>query len=83
MDNVDELPFEQALEELEVILEKLEGEGLTLDETVNLYKRGRLLAQRCQSMLDTVALRIEQLTAGEGGEVEATPFPNGQPPAVS
>jgi exodeoxyribonuclease VII small subunit len=82
MDNVDDLPFEKALEELEAILEKLEGEGLTLDETVTLYQRGRLLAQRCQAMLDTVALRVEQLAAGEDGEDRAVPFADGQPPAA-
>jgi exodeoxyribonuclease VII small subunit len=74
MDKAEELPFERALEELETILEKLEGEGLTLDETVTLYERGRLLARRCQTMLDTVALRVEQLSVSENGDVHTEPF---------
>jgi exodeoxyribonuclease VII small subunit len=74
MEEKDDLTYEQALEELEGILSKLEGEGLTLDETVALYERGRTLAQHCQQLLDTVELRIQQVREDEHGESHVEPF---------
>jgi exodeoxyribonuclease VII small subunit len=74
MDKTTDLAFEEALTELESVVERLEGEGLTLDETVALYKRGRDLAGHCQHLLDTVELRVEQLTTeGESRPVSFTP----------
>lgn len=75
MTSVEDMPFEAALAELESIVERLEGEGLGLDETVTLYERGRLLAQRCQVLLDTVSLRVQQVSADESGNPVVTPFP--------
>ncbi|MGC9349044.1 MAG: exodeoxyribonuclease VII small subunit [Anaerolineae bacterium] len=72
MEETEDLAFEEALVELESVVERLEGEGLTLDETLALYERGRDLADHCQHLLDTVELRVEQLTTG--GEPEAVPF---------
>lgn len=74
MDPVEELSFEEALSELETIVEKLESEGLTLEATMTLYQRGRALSQRCQHLLDTAELRVQQI-ATEGGEhAEPVPF---------
>ena len=74
MDQDDGLTYEQALEELEGILAKLEGEGLTLDETVALYERGRALAQYCQKLLDTVELRVQQVREDDNGVSRLEPF---------
>ncbi len=75
MDQDDNLTYEAALTELEGILAKLEGEGLTLDETVTLYERGRALTRHCQQLLDKVELRVQQVREGENGEVRVDPFP--------
>jgi exodeoxyribonuclease VII small subunit len=75
MDQVEELTYEQALEELEGILAKLEGEGLALDETVALYERGRTLSQHCQRLLDKVELRVQQVREDESGVTRVEPFP--------
>lgn len=69
-----DLTYEQALQELEATVARLEGEGLELDETVELYERGKALAQHCQSLLDAVELRVQQVNAGENGEVRIEPF---------
>ncbi len=74
MDSIKDLAFEEALAELEALVRRLEGEDLSLDKTVELYQRGRLLAQHCQTLLDTVALQVEQLSTDPDGTVRVEPF---------
>lgn len=62
MDDLEALSFEEALTELELVVERLEGEVLPLDEAVKLYNRGQALAKLCQRRLDEVELKVEQLS---------------------
>jgi len=73
MESIEQLSFEDALAELESVVEKLEDGTLDLSQTVVLYQRGRALATRCQHLLDTVELRIQQLVpaGADGYEVAA------------
>ena len=59
---LDKLTFEQALAELESVVTQLEVGELTLEESLNLFERGQLLAGYCQMQLDEAVLRVEQLT---------------------
>lgn len=63
---VSELTYEQAFEELEKIVEALEGEQRSLEEAIALFERSQALAQRCAELLDTADLKVQQLT--EEGE---------------
>ena len=63
MSEIEELTFEQALLELEEIVTKLEAGELTLEESLALFERGQLLANRCNVQLDEATLRVEQLTS--------------------
>lgn len=74
MESIKDLPFEKAVTELESVVGKLEGDGLSLDETVALYERGRALAAHCQQLLDSVSLRVQQLSVGAEGEATVIPF---------
>lgn len=67
---IEDLAFEDALQELSTIVQQLEGGDLKLEETVALYQRGQQLAERCQTLLDEVALRVQQLRPD--GEVVAS-----------
>jgi exodeoxyribonuclease VII small subunit len=58
----NDLSFEKAFEELEMIVAKLESGELTLEESVTLFERGRKLSAHCQSLLDKAELRVNQLT---------------------
>ncbi|MCA9924169.1 MAG: exodeoxyribonuclease VII small subunit [Anaerolineales bacterium] len=62
-DDLESMTFEQALQELEEIVTKLEVGDLTLEETLSLFERGQKLAARCNIQLDEATLRVEQLTA--------------------
>lgn len=67
---IEDLAFEEALQELSAIVQQLEDGELKLEETVALYQRGQQLAERCQTLLDEVALRVQQLQPD--GEVVAS-----------
>ena len=58
----EDLSFEEALTELEAVVDRLEGEALPLDEAVALYHRGQVLAAICQKRLDNVELQVEKLS---------------------
>jgi len=60
---VESLNYEQALAELEKILSELENEPHDLEISMQLFERGRLLIQRCQSLLDSAELKVRQLSA--------------------
>lgn len=74
MDEINELSFEEALMELEQTVAELESGNLSLDASLDLFERGRLLAEHCSLLLDKAQLRIEQLT--EDGEIISLTPPN-------
>ena len=59
---VEELSYEQALTELEVIVASLEANKLQLDESMALYERGQALTKHCIALLDKAELRVKQLS---------------------
>ena len=69
------LSFEDALSELEAIVEKLEGGTVDLDKAIDAYARGMSLKQHCQARLEEARLRVEQIKLPEnGGAAAAQPF---------
>jgi exodeoxyribonuclease VII small subunit len=61
---VEELNYEEALAELEGIVESLEGEQNPLEEAMRLFERGQALAARCSELLESAQLKVQKL-AGE------------------
>lgn len=61
---VDQLPYETAYAELEMIVTALEGDGGALDDALALYERGQVLARRCAALLDQAELKV-RLLSGE------------------
>lgn len=61
---VEELTYEEALAELEEIVEALEGEQNPLDEGMKLFERGQALIVRCGGLLEAAQLKVQKL-AGE------------------
>ncbi len=68
MDMISQLSFEEAYEELEEIVTKLETGDLPLDEAVELFERGRRLSDHCQKVLDEAELRVNKLA--DDGDLE-------------
>ncbi len=57
----EELNFEELIEELENITNKLEKEQLPLDKAVSLFEEGIKLSQKCNSKLEDAEKRISIL----------------------
>ncbi|MCK4449916.1 MAG: exodeoxyribonuclease VII small subunit [Anaerolineae bacterium] len=74
MNEVEKLSFEEAFKELEDAVHRLEGGGLTLDESIALFERGMTLAQHCGQKLDDAELKVSQLVPSDEGGYETIPF---------
>ncbi len=59
---LEDLSFEEALQELEGAVQRLEGGDLALEEALALYERGMRLVQYCNDLLDKAELQVEQVT---------------------
>ena len=70
LDELAELPFEEAYRRLEDTVARLEQGELSLTDSELLYRQGMELAGRCQQLLNETELRITQI--GDGRE-NATP----------
>jgi exodeoxyribonuclease VII small subunit len=57
----DELTFEQARDELEGIVRRLEDGRTSLDEALDLWERGVRLYVLCRAKLDGAEERVEEL----------------------
>jgi exodeoxyribonuclease VII small subunit len=56
-----EIRFEEAYQELMTIVDQLEAGDLTLDESMALFERGRILVTLCETQLNAAELRVSQL----------------------
>ncbi|HJV44456.1 MAG TPA: exodeoxyribonuclease VII small subunit [Bacillota bacterium] len=61
-----ELSFEEALSQLEQIVEALETGDVPLEKAINLFQDGMLLSQVCSQKLDHVEQKIEMLMEKDG-----------------
>jgi exodeoxyribonuclease VII small subunit len=57
----EELSFEQALEELDALVRKMESGALGLDDSIAAYRRGADLARYCQTRLGAAEQEIRKL----------------------
>jgi len=58
---VEELTYEEALTELEGVVESLEGEQNPLEDSMKLFERGQALVARCGSLLESAQLKVQKL----------------------
>jgi exodeoxyribonuclease VII small subunit len=70
--DVKKLPFERAIEELESIVQRLEGGKVPLEESVAIYERGEALKRRCEELLRQAEARVEKITLDAGGKPTGT-----------
>ena len=62
--SVENLSYEEALTELEGIVESLEGEQNPLEDSMKLFERGQALVTHCGALLESAQLKVQKL-AGE------------------
>ena len=71
MTDKKELTFEQAMEELETVVGKLEEGDVPLEEAINMFQEGMKLSKFCHDRLHKVEKQMTQVLSEDG---ELKPF---------
>jgi exodeoxyribonuclease VII small subunit len=64
--------FEDAMKELEGIVQQLERGELRLEESLQLFQRGIELSRQCRGALDSAELKLHQLLEAPGADDAAS-----------
>jgi exodeoxyribonuclease VII small subunit len=67
------LSFEDALKELETIVQQLEQGKTKLDEAITAYERGALLKRHCEQKLAEAKMKVEKISFSADGSVTSQP----------
>ncbi|MDJ0640349.1 MAG: exodeoxyribonuclease VII small subunit [Paracoccaceae bacterium] len=71
---VDKMSFEDAMKELESVVNRLESGDVPLDDSIKLYERGAALKAHCQKKLAEAEEKVAQITLdGEGNPTGTAP----------
>jgi exodeoxyribonuclease VII small subunit len=66
--------FEKSFQQLEKIVQRLEGEELSLDDSLKLFEEGINLSRFCHHKLEQIEKKIELILADAKGEPVTEPF---------
>lgn len=64
---VSEMTFEEAMKELEAVVDQLERGDVALDASITLYERGAALKKRCETELKRAEEKVAQITLDAEG----------------
>ena len=70
--DIGQLSFERAIEELELIVKRLEDGRVPLEESVTIYERGEALKRRCEDLLRQAEARVQKITLDAAGNPTGT-----------
>lgn len=71
---VEKMTFEQAMKELEAVVDQLERGDVALDASITLYERGAALKKRCEDELKRAEEKVAAITLdAEGNPAGTTP----------
>jgi exodeoxyribonuclease VII small subunit len=68
--DIASLSFEQALAELESIVQELESGQAPLERSIEMYERGARLKAHCEARLEAARLKVEKIVVGPQGAAE-------------
>ena len=69
---VSEMSFEEAMRELETVVDQLERGDVVLDASIALYERGSALKKRCEDELKRAEEKVAAITLGTDGTPTGT-----------
>ncbi len=70
--DIKDMSFEQALEQLEAIVESLEQGDVPLDQSIAQYERGEALRNHCRKLLSAAEDRVEKIRLNAAGKPEGS-----------
>jgi exodeoxyribonuclease VII small subunit len=71
--NPQDLSFEDALNQLETLVEQMERGELSLEDSLASFERGVALTRRCEAALKAAEQKVEILS-NKGSDAEPEPF---------
>lgn len=74
LENQENLTFEQALTRLETVVESMEHENTTLEESISLYKEGYYLSRCCNEILSRFEAEVTMLQKEANGSLTEKPI---------
>ena len=69
-----EIPFEEAMQKLESIVDAMESGELPLESLMAKFEEGTRLAKVCQAKLAQAEVKIQQLEKNANGELTLKPI---------
>jgi exodeoxyribonuclease VII small subunit len=70
--DIKTMSFEQALKELESIVERLEKGDVELEASILIYERGEALKNHCDGLLRKAEARVEKISLNQSGQPTGT-----------
>ena len=70
--SIEKMSFEEALAELEEIVNKIDTGQESLADAVSSFERGVALKNHCEKMLKEAKLKIEKITVTSENKIEFT-----------
>ncbi|MFP5207834.1 MAG: exodeoxyribonuclease VII small subunit [Acidobacteriota bacterium] len=71
--------FEESLNKLESVVERLEKGDLALEESLKLFEEGVSLSAACKRELDAAEGKVQMLVKQRDGSLKPEPFLNEKP----
>lgn len=66
---LDKMTFEEAMKELENLVESLDKGDISLDQAIAAYDKGSQLKDHCQKKLNEAKMKVETIQSSDNGEV--------------
>jgi exodeoxyribonuclease VII small subunit len=70
--DIKDMSFEQALKELEGIVDRLEKGDVELEASIRIYERGEALRAHCDALLRKAEAKVEKIVLNASGEPTGT-----------
>ena len=72
--DIKKLSFEEALSELEGIVESLERGDIDLEDSISIYERGEVLKAHCESKLEKAKMKVDKIITQPDGDFSSEPL---------
>ncbi|WP_427454630.1 exodeoxyribonuclease VII small subunit [Litorimonas sp. WD9-15] len=76
MSDIKDMSFEDALKELEGIVDRLERGDAPLEESIDIYQRGAKLKAHCEGKLKSAQMKVEKIVLDGKGAASTEAFDN-------
>ena len=74
---LEKLTFEEAMKELELLVDSLDKGDISLDEAIAAYDRGSQLKDHCQKKLNEAKMKVETIQSSDNTDTipeKSSPF---------